>query len=630
MSSSSAAPHDVNETKNLTRLIIGAIGVVFGDIGTSPLYAFKESFLTSKLEPNLPHVLAILSLIFWSLTITVTLKYVIFIMRADNKGEGGSLALMALASRFSKNTIMATVLIPVLGIFAAALFYGDSVITPAISVLSAVEGLQVVSPHLAHWILPITLGILAFLFAFQKMGTGGVGIFFGPITCIWFITLAVLGISNIIGNPSVLVAINPWYAITMFIHEPTQAFLLLGSVVLAITGAEALYADMGHFGRLPIRIGWVSLIFPSLMLNYFGQGAYIIANPAGTANPLFMMSPEWMQWPLLILATLATIIASQAVISGAFSVTKQAIQLGYLPRMSVVHTDDEQIGQIYIPFINWTLLFFVYLLVLSFQTSSNLAHAYGIAVTGTMVIDTILLGIVMSQMWRWKRRIVMPLVGLLLTVDMAFFLSTSTKIPHGGWFPLVLGLLIFIMLTTWKRGRQLVLDKIRANAMPIDVFFRDYCENFPKVEGTAIYMFNLNEGIPTALMLNIRHNKILHERNIFLHVGVEEKSYVAEEDRIRVVNLGQDFYRLTIRYGFMDSINVPQELAKEHIHGLHIELDTATYFVGRETVIPTDLPGMALWREHLFAWMTRNAASIVDYYKLPSRQVMELGSRIDI
>lgn len=625
-----AHTQDTNGKGNFARLIIGAIGVVFGDIGTSPLYAFKESFLTSGMEANEFHVLSILSLIFWAMTITVTVKYVTLIMRADNKGEGGSLALMALASRFSHDNRKAMTIIPILGIFAAALFYGDSVITPAISVLSAVEGLQVVAPNLTHWILPITLTILAFLFAFQKMGTGGMGIFFGPITCVWFITLAVLGVVNIAANPAVLMAINPWYAASLFIEEPHQAFLLLGSVVLAITGAEALYADMGHFGRNPIRIAWIGLIFPSLILNYFGQGAHIIAHPEAIKNPLFMMAPNWFEWPLLILATLATIIASQAVISGAFSVTKQAIQLGYLPRMSVIHTDDEHIGQIYIPFINWMLLFCVYLLVITFKSSSNLAHAYGIAVTGTMVIDTMLLTIVMMKMWHWRNRFIIPLLGIFMTVDLAFFLSTSTKIPHGGWFPLVLGMLIFIFLTTWKRGRQLVLEKIRAAAMPVDVFFRDYCENFPTVTGTAVYMFNLSEGIPTALMLNLRHNKILHERNIFLHVSVEEKSYVPEEDRIRVINLGHNFYRMTIRYGFMDAIDVPAELAKEHIHGLEFEQKETTYFVGRETIIPTDLPGMAIWREHLFAWMSRNAASIVDYYKLPSKQVMELGSRIDI
>lgn len=631
MSSSAAlSPSPSHETKDLTKLIVGAIGVVFGDIGTSPLYAFKESFMTSKMAPDPTHVMAILSLIFWAMTITVTFKYVTFIMRADNKGEGGSLALMALASRFSKKNVKSAILIPILGIFAASLFYGDSVITPAISVLSAVEGLQVVSPALSHWVLPITLSIIALLFAVQKAGTGSVGSFFGPITCIWFLAIAILGLSHIITNPYILVSINPWYAITLFINEPMLAFLLLGSVVLAITGAEALYADMGHFGKLPIRLGWIGLIFPSLMLNYFGQGAYIIAHPEGIANPFYMMAPDWALWPLLILATLATIIASQAVITGAFSVTKQAVQLGYLPRMSIVHTDDEHIGQIYIPFINWMLLFFVYVLVLSFQTSSNLAHAYGIAVTGTMVIDTILLSIVMSKVWHWKKAVITPIISLLLVVDMAFFLSTCTKIPHGGWFPLVLGLLLFILLVTWKRGRELVLMRMRETAMPTDIFFRDYCENFQKVSGTAIYMFNLNEGIPNALMLNLRHNKVLHERNIFLHISIEEKSYVDESSRVHIVNLGHDFYRLTIKYGFMDEVNVPKVLSKENLHGLDIDMKDVSYFIGRETIIPTDLPGMALWREHIFAWMMRNASSVVAYYKLPSNKVMELGSRIDI
>lgn len=618
------------ETGNLTKLIVGAIGVVFGDIGTSPLYAFKESFMSSKMAPDLPHILAILSLIFWAMTITVTFKYVTLIMRADNKGEGGSLALMALASRFSRKTGASVMIIPILGIFAGALFYGDSVITPAISVLSAVEGLQIVSPALSHWVIPITLTILALLFAVQKAGTGGVGTYFGPITCLWFLTIAVLGLSHIISNPYVLVSINPYYAISLFIHEPMLAFLLLGSVVLAITGAEALYADMGHFGKLPIRLGWVGLIFPSLMLNYFGQGAYILANPEGVKNPFYMMAPEWMLWPLLILATLATIIASQAVITGAFSVTKQAIQLGYLPRMTIIHTHDKHIGQIYIPFINWMLMIFVYLLVLSFQTSSNLAHAYGIAVTGTMLIDTLLLAIVMTKVWHWKKPVVIPLISVLLTVDLAFFLSTCTKILHGGWFPLILGLVLFTLLVTWKRGKELVLNKMRSVSMPTDIFFRDYCEQFPKVSGTAIYMFNLNEGIPNALMLNLRHNKVLHERNIFLHVAIEEKSYVEEGHRVRVINLGHDFYRFTIHYGFMDEVNIPEVLIKENIHGLDINMDEVSYFIGRETIVPTDLPGMSLWREHIFSWMMRNASSVVAYYKLPSKQVMELGSRVDI
>ena len=616
--------------KHSMKLVVGAIGVVYGDIGTSPLYAFKESFLGAKFAADFAHILGVLSLIFWSVTITVTLKYILLMMRADNKGEGGSLSLFALASRFSHDTKWIAMAVPILGIFAAALFYGDSMITPAISIMSSVEGLQVAAPHLTPYVLPITILILAFLFSFQKLGTGNVGILFGPIMCIWFLTLSVLGIIHIIDNPYVLKAINPYYAFSFFMEDQLYAFLTLGSVVLAMTGAEALYADMGHFGKNPIRVAWGTLVFPALMINYFGQGAFILSTPEGLENPFFLMAPDWMSWPLLILATMATIIASQAVISGAFSVTQQAIQLGYLPRMSIIHTSDDQIGQIYIPFINWMLMFFVFLLVITFQSSSDLAHAYGVAVTGTMLIDTMLLGVVIFKMWRWKKPLAIATLATLLTVDTSFFLATATKIVHGGWFPLLLGTIIFILLTTWKRGRQLVLKKLKSESMPVDVFFRDYCENFTRVAGTAIYMYNLNDGIPVPLLLNLKHNKVLHETNYFLHVVIEEKSYVPEEDRIKVVNLGQDIHRITIRYGFMDEINVPKELEKEHIHGVKIDPMAVTYFIGRETVIPTNLPGMAIWREHLFSWMTKNASSAADFYNLPSKRVMEIGSRIDI
>lgn len=617
------------EKSNLTKMVIGAIGVVYGDIGTSPLYAFKESFLGAKFAADAAHILGVLSLIFWSVMISVSLKYVYLMLNADNKGEGGSLSLFALANRFSHG-MKWSFFVPILGIFAAALFYGDSMITPAISVMSAVEGLEVAAPTLTPYVLPITIVILAFLFSFQKIGTGNVGTLFGPIMCVWFLTLTVLGIVNIIDNPFVLKAVNPWYAVSFFMEDKLYAFLTLGSVVLAMTGAEALYADMGHFGKSPIRIAWGTLVFPALMINYFGQGAFIISSPEGLENPFFMMAPDWMNWPLLIMATMATIIASQAVISGAFSVTQQAIQLGYLPRMSIIHTSDDKIGQIYIPFINWMLMFFVFLLVITFKSSSNLAHAYGVAVTGTMLIDTLLLSIVIFKVWHWKKPLALAAIALLLTIDSSFFLATSTKIVHGGWFPLLIGLIIFILLTTWKRGRQLVLQHLRRESMPVDVFFRDYCDNFTRVPGTAIFMYNLNEGIPVPLLLNLRHNKVLHQTNYFLNVQVEEKSYVHEEDRIHVINLGQDFYRITIRYGFMDDINIPRELAKEHIHGLKIDADAVTYFIGRETIIPTSIPGMAIWREYIFSWMSKNAASAADYYNLPSKRVMELGSRIDI
>lgn len=625
-----SAHAQATDSRQTLKLVIGAIGVVYGDIGTSPLYAFKESFLGAKFAADFSHILGVLSLIFWSVTITVTLKYIMLMMRADNKGEGGSLSLFALASRFSHDTKWIAAAVPILGIFAAALFYGDSMITPAISVMSSVEGLQIAAPHLTPYVLPITILILAFLFSFQKLGTGNVGILFGPIMCIWFLTLTILGIVNIWDNPFVLKAINPYYAVQFFMEDKLYAFLTLGSVVLAMTGAEALYADMGHFGKGPIRIAWVSLVFPALMINYFGQGAFILSTPEGLENPFFLMAPEWLNWPLLILATLATIIASQAVISGAFSVTQQAIQLGYLPRMSIIHTSDDQIGQIYIPFINWMLMFFVFLLVITFQSSSKLAHAYGVAVTGTMLIDTLLLGVVIFKMWRWKKPLAIATLAALLLVDTSFFLATATKIVHGGWFPLLLGTIIFILLTTWKRGRQLVLQKLRAESMPVDVFFRDYCENFTRVAGTAIYMYNLNDGIPAPLLQNLKHNKVLHETNYFLHVVIEEKSYVSDAERIKITTLGQDIHRITIRYGFMDEINVPKELEKEHVHGVKIDPQNVTYFIGRETVIPTSIPGMAIWREHLFSWMTKNASSAADYYNLPSKRVMEIGSRIDI
>lgn len=611
-------------------MLVGAIGVVFGDIGTSPLYAFKESFLGQGFATDRTHVLDILSLIFWSVTLVVTLKYVILMMRADNKGEGGSLSLLALVNRISTGTVWIKVLVPVLGLFAAALFYGDSMITPAISVLSAAEGLNVISPDLQPLVMPLTLTILLFLFAMQSFGTGKVGHYFGPIMCVWFIVIAILGVINIYDNPEVLKAISPHYAVQFFIEDKLLAFLTLGSVVLALTGAEALYADMGHFGKSPIRKGWLWMVFPCLMLNYFGQGAYVLSDPQGIKNPFFMMAPDWMEWPLLILAAMATIIASQAVITGAFSITKQAILLGYLPRMRIDHTSDRHMGQIYIPFINWMIFFFVCTLVLGFKSSSNLAHAYGVAVTGTMLIDGILLSLVIFKMWNWKPIYAVPLVTCILLVDASFFLATSTKIPHGGWFPLVFGLIIFLILTTWKEGRRLVIQNTRKDMISVETFFESICDNIPRVAGTAIFMSQLDKGIPTPLLYNLRHNKILHERNIILHVMVEERPYVKEERRFEVTDLGHNFTRLIIRYGFKEEIDIPLEMTKSAAHGISINPDDTTYFVGKETIIPTSLPGMAIWREYVFAWISRNASSAIDFYNLPSKRVMELGSRIDI
>jgi KUP system potassium uptake protein len=629
----SAAPSssDNHTPASLKTLIIGAIGVVYGDIGTSPLYAFKETFAGAHALPLTDiHILNVLSFIFWAVTIVVSFKYVTIMLRADNKGEGGSLSLLALASRISQDNKFLMALIPILGLFAASLFYGDSIITPAISVLSAVEGLKVVAPAFENMIIPITLGILATLFAVQKFGTAKMGAYFGPLTALWFITIGALGLNAIIQNPSVLIALNPMYAIEFFIVDKMLAFLTIGTVVLALTGAEALYADLGHFGKKPIRIAWLWFVFPALMLNYFGQGAYVMANNYAVANPFYMMAPDWMEWPLFFLATAATIIASQAVITGAFSVTRQAIQLGYLPRMTIVHTSEKEMGQIYLPFINWMLLVFVVILVLGFQSSTNLAHAYGVAVTGSMLIDTLLLAIVAVKLWQWKPYASIPVIGGLLLMDIALFSSTAIKIPYGGWFPLVFGLFIFVLLTTWKRGRELVLSHVRADIMPVDIFFRELCTTTQRVLGTAIFMSNIDEGIPVALQHNLKHNRILHERNIFLHVHVLEKPFISEGNRYQIQDLGQGFFRLHMYYGFKDEINVPQDLATYPSHGFTLDMNKASFFIGRETVIPTNIPGMPIWREALFAFMNRNASSAADFYRLPSKRTMELGSRIDI
>lgn len=629
--SAAAVTDDQITKKRLFPLILGAIGVVYGDIGTSPLYAFKETFSEAHGLPlNQEHILEVLSLIFWTLTIIVTMKYILFLLKADNKGEGGSFALQALASRISGDSKWLMLVIPAIGIFAASLFYGDAMITPAISVLSAVEGLKIISPAFDVFVLPITLAILVLLFMAQKFGTAIVGRFFGPITTLWFIALGVMGIYNIVQNPIVLTALNPLFVVEFFVKDTLLAFLTMGTVVLCVTGAEALYADMGHFGRKPIKLAWFWLVWPALVLNYFGQGAFVLATPTGIENPFFMMVPEAFQAPLVALATAATIIASQSVITGAFSLTKQAVQLGYIPRMQIIHTSDEEMGQVYVPFVNWVLLIFIFGLVLGFETSSNMAAAYGVAVTGTMLMSTILFGVVIFKMWKWHWAYAAPFLAILLIIDTTFFLSTSLKITHGGWFPLTLGLIMVLVLTTWKSGKQLVLQQLQKDMMPMETFFHDFAPRAIRVPGTAIFMTRVQEGIPVPLLHNIRHNKVLHERNIFLHVSVEEKSYVRPEKRFHIVDLGQGFFRIFMYYGFKDSIDVPKDLFSHSEHGFDFNLHDTNFFVGRETVIPTKIPGMALWREHLFSWMSRNATSAADFYRLPSRRVLELGSRVDI
>ena len=630
-SSTASVPSDQHgHHQSLMKLALGAVGVVFGDIGTSPLYAFKETFAGHHpLTLDATSIYGVISLIFWTMMLVVTVKYVTVIMRADNRGEGGSLALLALISRLSPGDTRSAQLV-LLGVLATALFFGDAIITPAMSVLSAVEGITVVEARMAPLVVPIAISILLGLFFFQSRGTAKVGAIFGPIVLVYFATLAVLGVVNIMANPAILQALNPYYAFKFIASTPAAAFLALGSVVLSVTGAEALYADMGHFGRDPIRLAWFALVLPALMINYLGQGALLTAHPEAVANPFFLMAPEWARLPLVVLATLATIIASQAVISGAFSVTQQAIQLGFLPRMKIVHTSASAFGQIYIPAVNWALLVLVMFLVLGFQSSSNLAAAYGIAVTGTMLIDTLLVGVLVLTIWRWPRWWAMPLLATFLVVDFAYFASNLTKVPDGGWFPLVIGLIGFTGLTTWSRGRALMQERLRESSMPIELFIKSAAKAAARVPGTAVFMTTSAVGVPAALIHNLKHNKILHERIMLLTVAIDEVPYVSDEDRIGVRDLGNGFYRILIRYGFMQEIDIPAVLKTVENCGPKLKMMDTSFFLSRQTLLASDRPGMAIWREHLFSWMMRNAESAMDFFKLPTNRVVELGSQVEI
>ncbi|MBF0285207.1 MAG: potassium transporter Kup [Magnetococcales bacterium] len=611
-------------------LVVGAIGVVYGDIGTSPLYAMKETFNGPHALPvDAPHVFGVLSLIFWAVTIIVSLKYVTLMMLADNKGEGGSLALLALVSRLTEKSRLSG-LVVVLGIFAAALFYGDSMITPAISVLSAVEGLEVVAPAMNQAIVPITIVILIALFSIQSQGTKAVGFLFGPVMLVWFAVLGLLGVIEILHKPEVLAAFDPRWAFRFLAQDGWKAFLALGSVVLALTGAEALYADMGHFGKGPIRFSWFAIVFPCLMLNYFGQGAMMLGAPETAINPFFHLAPDWAALPMVILATAATIIASQAVISGAFSVTQQAIQLGFLPRMSIRFTSETEMGQIYVPFINWSLLLFVILLVLGFGTSSNLAAAYGVAVTGTMTIDTVLLGFVMLLLWKWSRIPALALLALFLTVDLAFFLANSVKIFHGGWFPLAIAFTAFILLTTWKKGRGILYDRLRRENKPLLPFIESVSETVLRVPGTAIFMSGAAEGAPSALLHNHKHNNVLHQRIVLVTVTAHRSPFVPCEERMVVETLGSGVFRVLLKFGFMETPDVPGALIQCVDHGLPLDPEECSFFLSRETLIPTSILGMPLWRGHLFAWMARNAASPMDFFRLPPDRVVEMGIQVEI
>jgi KUP system potassium uptake protein len=621
---------------NILKLATGAIGIVFGDIGTSPIYAFRETFAgTHPLALDRLHIFGVLSLIFWSMMIVVTFKYVTILMRADNKGEGGSLALLALINRRTEGRRWSAGII-LLGVFATALFYGDSMITPAVSVLSAVEGLTVVDARFQYLVVPLAIGILIGLFAIQARGTAKVGALFGPIMLVYFAVLSVLGLVHIIQHPGILWALNPYYAAQFFYTDKWLAFLALGSVVLAVTGAEALYADMGHVGRRPIRLSWLWFVLPALMLNYMGQGAMILslgpaAQLAAIENPFFFLAPDTLRLPLVILATAASIIASQAVISGAFSVTQQAIQLGFIPRLRIQHTSASAAGQIYIPAINWTLLVMVILLVLMFRNSSNLAAAYGIAVTGAMFIDTCLLAVVLFSLWRWNRQVAGVLLAIFFIVDGAYFAANLTKVPDGGWFPLLIGVIAFTLLTTWARGRQLMLRRMRESSMPVEIFVKSAANSATRVAGTAVFMTTAPEGVPHALLHNLKHNKVLHERVMLLTVKIEDVPYVDEDRRFDLTDLGSGFYRLIIRFGFMQESDVPAALQRVESCGSQFKMMDTSFFLARQTLLATGAkPGMALWREKLFSWMLRNAESAMEFFKLPPNRVVELGSQVEI
>lgn len=617
----------------LHTMALAALGVVFGDIGTSPLYTMKEVFSAGHhpLLLNQENVYGILSLITWALIMVVSVKYVAFIMRADNRGEGGIMALLALASRNTEGNKKKQRNIMFLGILGACMFYADGMITPAISVLSAVEGLEVAAPNLHNFIVPITLVVLFILFWAQSKGTEVVGKFFGPIMLLWFGTLAVLGIVNISHDLTILRALNPFYAADFFMQHPKIAFISLGAVVLAVTGAEALYADMGHFGRFPIRLAWFGFVLPALLLNYFGQGALILLEPQAVKNPFYLLAPEWALFPLIALATLAAVIASQAVISGAFSVSRQALQLGYLPRMHIQHTSESTEGQVYMPRVNWGLMIAVMALVIGFRSSGNLAAAYGIAVTGDMVITTLLASIVFVEIWRWNKLKTYLVVGVFLIIDVAFFSANALKIPDGGWVPLLIGIVIFTLMLTWKTGRTLVYTRLKADAMAIEPFIDAIGAHPPtRVPGTALFMTPNPDGVPHAMLHNLKHNKVLHQKVVILTVRFFDFPHANPDERVSVEALPFEFYRVVVRYGFKDEPDLPRDLALCSKYGLDIDAMDTSYFIGKEILIASKKSGMSYWRKKIFIGLFRSAETITNQFKLPPNRVVELGSQLII
>ena len=620
-----------SQKSSLTALTVGAIGVVYGDIGTSVLYALKEVFGSGHVPFTPDNVYGILSMFFWTLTVIVSVKYVVLVLRADNEGEGGLIAMLALASQAVKDKpVLRRVLLNV-GIFGTCLFYGDGVITPAISVLGAVEGLEVISPRFVKYVVPLTLVILFCLFWVQKRGTTGIGKFFGPITLVWFAAIGALGVFHIAANPAILLALSPHYAAQFVWENPGVTFILLGAVVLCVTGAEALYADLGHFGKKPIRIAWFAVVMPSLTLNYFGQGALLLANPAAVKNPFYMMAPDWALIPLVVLATAAAVIASQALITGAFSVTKQVIQLGYLPRLNLIHTSAREAGQIYIPSVNWGLFAVIVLAVVMFKSSSNLAAAYGIAVCTDMLITTILTFFVIRYRWNYPLVLCLLATGFFFVVDFLFWASNLLKFFDGGWFPLALGAVIFMLMGTWKDGRALLNSKIKADALDLRGFLDSVFISPPaRVEGTAVFLTAAVGTVPNALLHNLKHNKVLHETNLFVSVRSHEVPWIGLDKRIEIERLGHDCWQVQINYGFKNDPDVPKALQQLKGRGVALEPMSTSYFLSRDTVVPVLGEGMAPWREKLFAQMHHNASSAADFLNLPNNSVVEMGSKIEI
>ncbi len=623
---------DAADRRRMAPLVVGAIGVVFGDIGTSPLYALRVAFSGEHGLPVTPdNIFGLLSLLFWALIVVVTLKYVTLIMRADNRGEGGILALTALVSRGLPAQSRIRWWLVGLGIFGSAMFYGDGMITPAVSVLGAVEGLEVLSPLFHPFIVPLALGILIGLFLIQRHGTASVGAFFGPVCLAWFAVLAVLGVHQLGREPAILAALSPSHAIHFMLAHPLATFFSLGAVVLAVTGTEALYADMGHFGVGPIRRAWFFIVLPALVLNYFGQGALLLADPAAVRNPFYLMAPQWMVLPLVVLATMAAVIASQAVISGAFSLTRQAIQMGYCPRLKILHTSEREIGQIYVPFINWTLFVAITLLVLGFRRADNLAAAYGIAVTMAMLIDSLLIYVVMRRVWDWSRVVSALIVVPLLAIDGALLSANLIKIPEGGWFPLLIGAVVFGLLTTWKRGRMALMERLAEDSMPVDLFIDSIGTHPPpRVPGTAVFLTSSPDRVPHSLLHNLKHNKVLHDRVVFLTVVTRDIPRVPQEERERVRHLGCQFWQLEVFYGFTEDPDLPALLETPGRDLLQFDMMDTSFFVSRETLIATRRKGMAVWREALFVAMAKMAVKASDFFRIPTNRVVELGTQVEI